>query len=197
MLRQRERDNQSEESRPMSLKQSYVLVIVLPNILLPFLIVLAAGIGIARWRRMILVLAIVALALFIFGAVFLRFTINGDQSEWLMYRLQSYATPAINSSGVISAVGVFLALILAARSHKWRWFIVLAVAEAISALAGLVAFSSYGLEIFVGSEQALSLFLSQLFAIFGGILAGLAMVAQLLYALIGSKTATAVTPEVG
>lgn len=177
----------------MSLKQTFVLQIVLPALLFPFLIVLAAGIGIPHWRRMLLVLTLVALALLIFGAVFLRFTINGDQSEWFMYDLQAYATPAINLSGVFSRVGAFLALVSVARSRRWSWFIVLAVAAILSALAGMVAFSSEGLELFVGSEQALSLFRSPLFAIVMNTLAGLTILVQLLYALIGPRTSATTT----
>jgi hypothetical protein len=56
----------------MSQTQNFLLVYVLPNIVYPLLIALVTILGIARWRRTLLVLALVTLALLIVGIVTLR-----------------------------------------------------------------------------------------------------------------------------
>lgn len=47
----------------MSQTQNFLLVYILPNIVYPLLIALVAILGIARWRRALLMLALVTLAL--------------------------------------------------------------------------------------------------------------------------------------
>lgn len=172
----------------MSVKQMFVLMGVVPSVLFTVLIVLTAGLGIARWRRMTQVLSVIAIALLIFGAVFLRSIVDVQLSnripDALVYSFQPYATPAILYSSSIGGLGAFLALVLAARSRNWTWFTILAAAEIISTLAALAAFDNYNLEIFLGSERALNLFLSPLYAVIMSALVGLTLVAQLLYTFI-------------
>lgn len=182
----------------MSIKQTFVLVSVIPSVLFLLLIVLAAGMGIGRWRRMTQVLATIALALLIFGVVFLRTIVDVPLSnripDTIVYQFQPYATPAILYSNSIGSVGAFLALVLAARSCNWVWFTILAVAEIISTVAALAAFNSFSLEIFLGSERALSLFLSPLYAVIMSVLVSLTLVAQLLYTFINPQAKPVAAP---
>ena len=92
--------------------------------------------------------------------------------------------------GVICGeVGAFLALVLAARARQWGWFAALLILALIGMLAAQFAFSYYPLFVFVGLDRAQTLFTAPLYAIITTILASLAMVAQLLYALIGPREA--------
>ena len=174
----------------MSAKQMFA-VSVIPTLLFPLLIVLAAGIGITRWRRLLLVLSLVALVLLAFGVLFYRTILNVQLSnsfpDSIINLFQPLAIPALRCGSLIGNVGAFLALTLAAHARNWGWFSALAVAAIISALATLVAFDSYGLELFSGTERALSLFLSPLYAIITAVVVGLVLIAQLLYALFGPR----------
>ncbi|HEX5158873.1 MAG TPA: hypothetical protein VFW17_16805 [Ktedonobacterales bacterium] len=188
----------------MSQLPNYVLLSVVPSILLSLLIALVAILGITRWRRTVLALAIIALLLMIVGALALRIPFlhsAGFQSQFAFTYLPTIAGSMIDCAFVIGEVGIFLTLVLSARSRLWGWFTALLITAVISMLAAQFAFSSFPLYIFVGIERAQELFTAPLYAIITNILAGLAMVAQLLYALIDPKTTTAVTtavaPEVG
>lgn len=188
----------------MSQLPNYVLLSVVPSILLSLLIALVAILGITRWRRTVLALAIIALLLMIVGALALRTPFlrsAGFQSQFAFTYLSTIAGSMIDCAFVIGEVGIFLTLVLSARSRLWGWFTALLITAVISMLAAQFAFSSFPLYIFVGVERAQELFTAPLYAIITNILAGLAMVAQLLYALIDPKTTTAVVtavaPEVG
>jgi hypothetical protein len=168
-----------------------VVVSLIPTVLFPLLIILAAGLGISRWRRLLLVLSLIALVLLAFGAFFLRTILDVRLSnripDSIINLFQPLATPAIIYSSLVGHVGAFLALVLAARARSWGWFSALAVTTIISALAMLVAFNSYGLEIFNGSEQALSLYLSPLYGVISAVIVGLVLIAQVVYALFGPR----------
>ena len=184
----------------MSQLPTYVLLSVVPSILLPLLVALVAILGVACWRRTVLALAIIALLLMIVGVLALRIPFlhsAGFQSQFAFTYLPTIAGSVIDCAFVIGEVGIFLTLVLSARSRHWGWFTTLLIAAVISTLAGPFAFSSFPLYIFVGIERAQELFTAPLYAIITTILAGLAMGAQLLYALIGPKTTTEVTPEAG
>ena len=183
---------------PLSVKQTYVIVSLIPTVLFPLLIMLAASLGISRWRRLLLVLSLVALVLLAFGALFLRTIVDDHFSssfpDSIINLFQPLAAPAIIYSSLVGHVGAFLALVLAARARGWGWFSVLAVTTLISALATLFAFNSYGLELFSGSERALSVYLSPLYGVVMTVIVGLALIAQALYALFGQREPEEIRP---
>ncbi len=183
----------------MSQLPTYVLLIVVPSVLLPLLIALVAILGIARWRRTALALAIIALLLMIVGVLALRIPFlnsAGFQSQFAFTYLPTIAGSVIDCAFVIGEVGIFLTLVLSARSRHWGWFTALLIAAVVSMLAAQFAFSYFPLYAFLDIERAQELFTALLYAIITTILAGLAMVAQLLYALVGPR-ATAVVPDAG
>lgn len=177
----------------MSQVQVYLLEDILPSILFPLLIALVAVLGIARWRRAIVILASIALLFLVLGVLTLRVHLLSADSFGLqfvnIFLLPTIATSVILSGLIIGTVGIFLALVLAARSRHWGWFTTLLIAAVISTLAGPFATSYLAFYIFFGLERAQTLFSAPLYAIITTILAGLTMVAQLLYALIGPRKA--------
>lgn len=180
--------------------QNFWLASVLPGIVFPLLIALVAVLGVARWPRTLLALALVALALRILGIVIAHFLLGGMErvlpprvSEFLLL----IGSPIINLSISVTTVGVFLALVLSARARSWGWFSVILLAVIVSAFATNFAYSLYGLLVFVGTPQAYQTYLQPPYIIITNVVASLNIVAILLYALIGPKTTTAVAPEVG
>ena len=177
--------------------QSFWLASVLPGTLFILLIALVAVLGVARWQRTLLVLALVALALRVLGIVSTHFLLGGVErvlplqvSEFLLL----IGIPIINLSVSVTTVGVFLALVLAARARGWGWFTVILLAAIVSALAANFAFSLYGLLVFGGTPQALQTYLQPPYIIITNVLAGLNILAILLYALLGPKEATSAMP---
>jgi hypothetical protein len=157
---------------------------------LPLLVALVAVLGSARWLRTILVLAITALLLLVAGVVALRapWLRVGDVSSMSTFvYMQAFAISAINCSGIISGVGVILALFLTARTRQWTWFTVLLVAAAISTVAGMFVSSFAGIYTFIGFTQAQTLFTTPVYAIITTLLASLRIVAMLVYALLRSQ----------
>ena len=183
--------------------QTYLLTGVLPSILFPMLIALAAGLGMARWRRILVVLVIVGLALFVSGALVLIISAmpgpgyasypesTASSDVPFIALLQSFATPAIIVSTAFIGAGEVLALILAARSRSWRWFSVLIVAALIQHLAIQFALSPFGLIAFgTGTSRALQIFYSPAYRIPTYGIASLAMLVLVLYAVVGARAST-------
>ncbi len=171
--------------------QSFLFATVLPGIVFPLLIALVAVLGIARWPRTLLVLALVALAFRLLGIVITHFLLGGLErvlplrvSEFLLV----IGSPIINLSIIVTTVGVFLALVLAARARSWGWFAVILSAVIVSALASSFAFSLYGLLVFTPTSQAYQIYLQPPYIIITNVIAGLNILALLLYALLGPQT---------
>jgi len=178
--------------------QNFWLASVLPGIVFPLLIALVAVLGVARWPRTLLVLALVALALRLLGVVVTHFLLGGVErilpvrvSEFLLL----IGSPIINLSISVTTVGVFLALVLAARARSWGWFSVILLATIISALAANFAFSLYGLLVFAPSSQAYQTYLQPPYIIITNVIASLNILAIVLYAFLGQRN-TSVAPEV-
>lgn len=180
-----------------------LLLFVLP-VILPLLVIVPAAIaGITRWRRTLLIVALVSLGLFLFeflilGVPFLSMTsINNrqfDSTLWMwVFSLGVCYT-------VVSMVGVLLALFLAARLHMRRWFNTLLAVTIISALAGSLACGPlsvngpYAFTPFLNTAQATAIYYTTIYHIIIWALTGLVNLMQLLYALIGLRgTASAAT----
>lgn len=174
--------------------QNFLLTIELPGIVFPLLIALVAILGIARWHRTLLVLALVALVLRILGILFLRMLYLGVESALpgsVIEFLQALGIPTVTVSFSVTTVGAFLALVLAARERAWAWFVVILLAAIISILAGNFALSPYGLIVLVGSARAMQIYTDLLYVVITNVIAGLTILAQLLYALIGPRTTAA------
>lgn len=184
-----------EEMRSMNPQmQNFLLTIELPGIVFPLLIALVAILGIARWHRTLLVLALVALVLRILGILFLRMLYLGVESALpgsVIEFLQALGIPTVTVSFSVTTVGAFLALVLAARERAWAWFVVILLAAIISILAGNFALSPYGLIVLVGSARAMQIYTDLLYVVITNVIAGLTILAQLLYALIGPRTTAA------
>lgn len=180
----------------MSQVQIYLLEDILPSILFPLLIALVAVLGSDRWRRTIVILASIALLFLILGVLTWRVhLLSADRFglQFINIFLPTIATSVILSGLIIGDVSIFLALVLSARSRHWSWFTTLLIAAVISTLAGPFVTSYLALYFFFGLERAQTLYTAPLYAIITTILASLAMVTQLLYALIGARTAIPAT----
>jgi uncharacterized membrane protein YcfT len=179
--------------------QNFWLASVLPGIVFPLLIALVAVLGVARWPRTLLLLALVALTLRALGIVIAHFLLGGMErvlptpvSEFLLL----IGSPTINLSISVTTVGVFLALVLSAQARSWGWFTVMLLATIVSALAANFAFSLYGLLVFSSTSQAYQTYLQPPYIIITNILAGLNILAILLYVLLRQRN-TPVTPDAG
>lgn len=179
--------------------QNFWLASVLPGIVFPLLIALVAVLGVARWPRTLLVLALVALALRLLGIVISHFLLGGIEhvlplpvSEFLLV----IGSPIVNLSISVTTVGVFLALALAARARSWAWLTVILLAAIISSLAGNFAFSLYGLLVFAPSSQAYQTYLQPPYVIVTNVIAGLNILVILLFALLGQRE-TSIVADVG
>ena len=110
------------------------------------------------------------------------------------------SSPIINLSSSVTTVGVFLALILAARARSWYWFAAILLAAIISAFGANFAFSIYGLCVFLETDSGVQLvsqiYLDPWYIVVSNVIAGLNILAILLYALVAQK-ATTVVPDVG
>ncbi|HEX5439761.1 MAG TPA: hypothetical protein VFW76_02680 [Ktedonobacterales bacterium] len=175
--------------------QNFLIGTVLPGMVFPLLIALVAILGVARWPRTLLVLALVALALRGLGIASAHFLL-GDMEHVLPIPVSEFllviGSPIINLSISVTTVGVFLALVLAARARTWGWFSVIVLTAIISALAANFAFSLYGLLVFVPSSQAYQTNLQPPYIIITNALASLNILAIVLYALLGQRE-TAIT----
>ena len=179
--------------------QNFLIGTVLPSILFILLIALVAVLGVARWPRTLLALALVALALRLLGIVIAHFLLGGMErvlptrvSEFLLL----IGSPIINLSISVTTVGVFLALVLSARVRSWGWFSVILLAVIVSAFAANFAYSLYGLLVFVGTPQAYQIYLQPPYIIITNVIASLNIFALLLYALLGQRE-TAVASDAG
>ena len=175
-----------------SLLQNFLLGSVLPSLVVPLLIALVAILGVARWRRALLVLALVELIFLVLGVLALRIFAFGAVSTLpvrVFEFLQGVGTPLVAISVSSATIGLFLALTLAARARRWGWFVALLVAAIISVLASGFAFSPVPLIALFGYDtaQALHVFAEPLYTIVSNGLAALTMVAQLLYAIFGPR----------
>jgi len=155
------------------------------------LIALVAVLGSDRWRRTIVILTIIALLFLVLGVLTLRVHYLSPDSSRLqfvsIFVLPTIATSVILCGLIMGTVGIFLALVLAARSRHWSWFTTLLIAAVISTLAGPFITSYLALYFFFGLDHAQTLYTAPLYAIVTTILAALAMVTQLLYALTGPR----------
>lgn len=170
--------------------QNFLFAYLLPNVLLPLVIAVVAILGVARWRRTLLALAIAELALFTLGIASLRIFILGV-GRVLPIPIIEFVTelgaPLINISIAITWIGALLALTLSARAHSWGWFVALLLTAIISIVAIEFAFSPYGLIVFYGTSRALQIFTVPQYEIITNGLAGLTILVQLLYAIFGRR----------
>jgi len=173
--------------------QSFLLGNVLPSSLFILLIALVAILEAAHWPRALLVLALVALTLRVLGIVITRILLV---SQFLLV----ISSPIINLSISVTIVGVFLALILAARARSWYWFAAILLAAIFGALGANFAFSIYGLRVFLGTDSGVQLvsqiYLDPWYIVVSNVIAGLGILMILLYALLGQRQ-TAVAPAAG
>lgn len=174
--------------------QNFLFAYLLPNVLAPLVIALVAILGVARWRRTLLALAIAELVSFVVGVLTLRVfafsAIFGAVNSLplpVFEFFQSLGAPLINISITITWIGALLALTLSARAHSWGWFVALLLASIISVLAIEFAFSPYGLIVLYGSSRAGEIFAETPYIIITNSLAGLTMLVQLLYAIFGRR----------
>jgi hypothetical protein len=190
-----------------SVMLNFILTAALPGIIFPLLMALVAILGVARWPRTLLVLALVALALRVLGVVisvvithFLLVGIGGLLPIPVVEFLVVIGSPIINLSISVETVGVFLALVLAARARSWYWFVTILLATIISALGANFAFSIYGLRVFLGTvsgaQQVSQIYLNPWYIVVANVIAGLNILAVLLYALLGQRE-TPVAPDAG
>lgn len=178
-----------------SLLLSILLGSVLPSLVVPLLIALVAILGVARWRRTLLVLALVELIFLALGVLALRIFTFGAVSTLpvgVFEFLQEVGTPLVIMSVSSATIGLFLALTLAARARRWGWFVALLLAAIVSALATEFAISPlpplialFGYD----TAQALRALSEPLYAIVSNGLAALTMLVQLLYAIFGPRDA--------
>lgn len=167
---------------------------VLPSLVVPLLIALVAILGVARWRRTLLVLALVELIFLALGVLALRIFTVGAVSTLpvgVFEFLQEVGTPLVIMSVSSATIGLFLALTLAARARRWGWFVALLLAAVVSALATEFAISPLPLIALFGYDtaQALRALSEPLYAIVSNGLAALTMLVQLLYAIFGPRDA--------
>ena len=177
--------------------RQFLLATVLPSVVFPLLVALVAALGINRWRRALLWLSIIGLILFIISALLLRIQFANLGVRFpttVISLLDMVVSPAVSVSFILNEIGAIIALTLATRSHSWAWFINLLIATLISSGAGLFAFSPYALIVFGNYSQSQSVFYQPLYVLITVVPAGLSLLAQLLYALIGPQTATTATP---
>ncbi len=177
-----------------SLLLSILLGSVLPSLVVPLLIALVAILGVARWRRTLLVLALVELIFLALGVLALRIFTFGAVSTLpvgVFEFLQEVGTPLVIMSVSSATIGLFLALTLAARARRWGWFVALLLAAVVSALATEFAISPLPLIALLGYDtaQALHALSEPLYAIVSNGLAALTMHVQLLYAIFGPRDA--------
>jgi hypothetical protein len=177
-----------------SLLLSILLGSVLPSLVVPLLIALVAILGVARWRRTLLVLALVELIFLALGVLALRIFTFGAVSTLpvgVFEFLQEVGTPLVIMSVSSATIGLFLALTLAARARRWGWFVALLLAAVVSALATEFAISPLPLIALFGYDtaQALRALSEPLYAIVSNGLAALTMLVQLLYAIFGPRDA--------
>lgn len=177
-----------------SLLLSILLGSVLPSLVVPLLIALVAILGVARWRRTLLVLALVELIFLALGVLALRIFTVGAVSTLpvgVFEFLQEVGTPLVIMSVSSATIGLFLALTLAARARRWGWFVALLLAAVVSALATEFAISPLPLIALFGYDtaQALRALSEPLYAIVSNGLAALTMLVQLLYAIFGPRDA--------
>jgi hypothetical protein len=177
-----------------SLLLSILLGSVLPSLVGPLLIALVAILGVARWRRTLLVLALVELIFLALGVLALRIFTFGAVSTLpvgVFEFLQEVGTPLVIMSVSSATIGLFLALTLAARARRWGWFVALLLAAIVSALATEFAISPLPLIALFGYDtaQALRALSEPLYAIVSNGLAALTMLVQLLYAIFGPRDA--------
>ncbi|HEY1387950.1 MAG TPA: hypothetical protein VGF38_05350 [Ktedonobacterales bacterium] len=177
--------------------QNFLLGTVLPSTLFILLIALVAILGVARWPRTLLALALVALALRVLGIVIIRFLLVGEAPSLpipVIEFLLVISSPIINLSVSVTTVGVFLALVLAARVRNWGWFTAILLAAIIGAIGANFAFSIYGLRVFFGVQQVSQIYLNLWYIVVVNVIAGLNILTLLLYALLGPKETTNATP---
>lgn len=179
---------------------NFLLVNVLPSTLFLLLIALVAILGVARWLRTLLVLALVALALRILGVVILQALMRGDTLGLAFVSMPMVSNFMISVSISIATVATILALVLASRGRSWGWFVAILLAAIIGALGANFAFSIYGLRVFLGTvsgaQQVSQIYLNPWYIVVANVIAGLNILAVLLYALLGQQE-TAVAPDAG
>ncbi|HEU4783717.1 MAG TPA: hypothetical protein VFS83_10285, partial [Ktedonobacterales bacterium] len=104
----------------------------------------------------------------------------------------------ISVSISIATVATLVALVLVARARRWYWFAAILLAAIISALGANFAFSIYGLRVFLETDSGVQLvsqiYLDPWYIVVSNVIAGLNIVAILLYALLGQRE-TAVVPN--
>jgi hypothetical protein len=177
---------------------NFLLVNVLPSTLFLFLFALVAILGVARWLRTLLVLALVALALRILGVVILQALMRGDTLGLAFVSMPMVSNFMISVSISIATVATFLALVLASRGRSWGWFVAILLAAIIGALGANFAFSIYGLRVFFGTvsevQQVSQIYLDPWYAVVANVIASLNILALLLYALFGPNETTNAAP---
>ncbi len=181
------------------LVQNFLLASLLPSTVFILLIGLVALLGIARWRRTLLVLALVALALRVLGIVLIYMPYWGVAHTLpipVIELLLTSGSPMVNLSINVTTVGIFLALVLAARGRLWGWFAAILLAATIGSGAVNFAFSYYGLLVFLGTPRAMQLYAQPSYVIITNVIAGLNIVVMLLYALLSPRTTAAMPTAV-
>ena len=178
------------------LVQNFLLSSVVPAILFLLLMALVAILGVTRWRPTLLALALAALAPRLLGVAILHQALSREPFFFSAVFLQAIGNLMVNLSISTTTVGVFLALVLAARAHSWGWFSVILLAAILSTLTANFAFSMYGLLVF-DPAHARQTYLEPGYFIFSNIIAGLDILVILLFALLGPQTTAAVAPDAG
>jgi hypothetical protein len=170
---------------------------------------LAAGLGSVRWRRTLVVYALIALGLYLISGVIFyvwnvtlfneRLGLPFDGAMDTITRWQQYAQLATISaiySGAFGTISAFLAFVLAGRARQWSWFTMLLLAAVTSAIAFACALDPFGLSLVIKDDkQALEVFSSTLYACVVNALAMMTLIAQLLYAFFAARAPTAAAPK--
>jgi hypothetical protein len=169
--------------------QQTVFILVetlLPGLLLALLVALVAILGITRWRRILGVLASLALLLLFIAILIFQIASHPGSGETFAVNfiaLQWIGQPALIIMSSLSTVGAFLSLVLAARANAWYWFAVLLATTIVSAAAFQFTFGTFPLFAIVGNERAQELLQTPVYIAIAAIFAAQANVARLIFAV--------------
>jgi hypothetical protein len=181
---------------PMAVRYD-LLNLLLPTVLFSLLAIVVAAVGVSRWQSTMLVIVLIGLVLLVVGGFLYQNPISATPQTALADTIDSQrellAESALRNGIVFSTIGAFYALIVASSTRSWGWFIVLAVAAAIGALAGAVLLIPTLFFDFFSDQQAHAVTSAPGYVPIASVATGLPLVVMALYALTASRSSRATT----
>lgn len=176
-----------------ALKQYDYLDLLLPSVLFAVLAILAAAVGVARWRPVMVTTSLVGLVLLVVGGILSHNPVAATASAVLgdasvRSTQQVFAIAALRSGIVLGTLAAFYTLIVSARAHKWGWFVGIGLTAIIGAVAGVLVQSPPIWFDVLGDQLARAVASAPSYMLIGSIVAGLPLIVVLLDGLLGNPT---------